>query len=918
MKKYIPWIMILSLCGCSRAGEPGQNTSNAPEKTDGISTEIAPNGENVPEIAPNGENLPVMVPNDGWFHIVRGELEVQKCFDIHGCTDNNQRVLAGVEKKKDETGREIFFCGDNNMTGIVYAAGYRCSPGAGHAVCVQDKCDCGNVQIGYGEFCDGTVENDRFTDNSSKYSLVKTDNAKAENSSDNENNTSDNRENFRICGEKDGEMVDDGMYSDFSCETFEWEGTGGYEQGTFVCMNPKGCRTMDGRKYSPLGFVGNIMNSCAYYVSGNVDTTVETLCRHGDCVIPENVDLGLKLITIAQYDDFKLPGFSVVEKNVDYEFVYDLDDDDSEQRDFYYIPNGAEEYEDEKTFVEGYTVDTRTCEGGVRYCHGRKNKPRPVPANSAGYQCKSVHFMPEFGFDVIDAIKTWVCQDEQCVCGNTKCPKNAACIDEKCYCGDSLVDSDSDYSCEKFIIRSNDKSNDKPFRIPRYCKGSNCACGNTTCSLNMECVDNKCLCADITVPSNDAWICDNAQVGNLRCNNENGCMINGQKYLFNTQYHSDGRMTCRSTDDVRPGNAFECKYNKSETNYSWVCTGNEPCSCYGKTINPGDKCYFLDVIGSCVKPSQLTENSCICDGKPQLRNFQCQSRSDGTTVNVCTRDEGCTCGTNTCQYGMYCIDGKCQVPVLNDDKAALDYWEQAIVKNAEDAVLCKDPNGCFCGADKCNDQTYCLDGKCQPAAFSYVRNGHAFAFDYSGPKDELYDHTHTMLTSPDWITCNENIKENIKNKKEQIVIDFEHSDHFDDYYCDIYKTDCETHDCEDVTYEPSGLECSKPDYCMCGNVRCPKDAACSCNLDENNRIRCGCDAPNAIREVTGQLLECGDSKVIAKQVDGYDCIADLGFVCTSEAACPCGNVSCQKGAVCLSSGNCTGITENLKSTKAEQ
>ena len=52
---------------------------------------------------------------------------------------------------------------------------------------------------------------------------------------------------------------------------------------------------------------------------------------------------------------------------------------------------------------------------------------------------------------------------------------------------------------------------------------------------------------------------------------------------------------------------------------------------------------------------------------------------------------------------------------------------------------------------------------------------------------------------------------------------------------------------------------------------------------------------------------CGYSEVTPKKLADYKCVQSLGYVCLNPAGCACGNVQCQKGALCLREGVCSAV-----------
>ncbi len=890
MKKIIAIsCLILMMSGCN-----GRTEKDEPQKTVLLPTK--------PEIAVV-DNVqkpahPAVEVQQGWYRVWRDGREVERCFDFSGCVDGTRRVLPGVIKRSDG-----LFCGTS--ANVDYVEGYRCDPKRGHAVCSDETCKCGDTEVLRDEICDGTVNGGAFAADSERF--IPIDDAKS---------TDDGvdallkslADGVRTCGEA-RVVKDDGTYREFSClniQTVRYDGDGDY--GYWYCTNPKGCRTPDGRIYNALSRINPLAiddpyEFCMYHLVGKEDTTVETLCESGDCVFPEEIDPNQRLATIQAFTKWLPDGF--VAKCAKSDAVNPCKMNRKP------LQNGYD--------VEGFVIDTLSCEGGARYCHGRNNKPMKAPGNPDGYVCRQQYQLPAtpvFFDKSQNALRAWTCNRDFCECGGKRCPQNAVCMDEKCFCGDKHVEPSFDYACDSLVL-----DDAKTVEVIQRCMGENCPCGIEACARNEVCVDGLCLCRDKVKPSDSAWRCEES--GNSynkavwRCNDPKGCVCGDRKCPKNAQC-VDGVCTCRNGIDVQPGEAYAC-----ESEF-WVCK-DKSCPCYGGTASKGDRC----PAPYCRQNQTISVDGCMCGEKPALPvyDYECMKSEQFGFVNVAKEDK-VLCGTAKCDEGMYCMNAKCVAPDISDGLAAHRYWTSRVIAGSENARICDKPDGCFCGSEKCVQNYYCIDGHCAAAEYSFEREGHRFSFSLE--RDEEYDDNEEYIVEraifDRWRACGamQELEYSVQEARrfdEVYPIDYAHSDRIDDYMCVLTSASTEGDDedegsddgndgeyGEDIEdewqsgmileqYSAKGLVCPK-DVCMCGDAQCPASSQCQCRYElETHQIRCSCVA-----------VGCGDSEM--SESTGYECISGLGLVCREEM-CKCGEVPCARGSVCLSDGVCTPMVIRL-------
>lgn len=890
--------MFLSIIsGCNKNIEQNKQTSDTAQNN----TQPTPKQSGQKAIIPN-----INSESGGWIKIRRGDRELFRCFEQTGCMAGDRKVLIGVTQSENE-----LRCGNQTTSGIDFVQGYRCSEFLGKAVCMAGKCECGSDgMIDRDHYCVGPVIDGKFTAQGHVwYPKLEEDEEDEVETEDTETADQASAPNMRSCG-TDEVIVDDGTYAEFECLEPQSTGSNATRAGYWYCTKPQGCRTPDGRIHFPMSIIqsdfGHLTVSddypfCMYYLEGETDTSTETQCKTGDCVIAPNADANRILVTIKSFGN-PPNGFTRLRPECPFD-AEDFHDEDAEngEEDECDDPEDAQEY---GVDVEGYIIDTKSCEGGTKYCHGTKNVPIKAPEQPAGYECRSTRFVPGYAPDLSPVttpdLKSWQCKTPGgCLCGAITCPEHAFCTNEQCYCGNEHIQETSSWNCEGTTVVES-----KALKVQRICRGESCQCAETACQMNEECVAGKCVCSDREKPNAQSWHCEQKTYfphfeGEWRCGEADGCQCGESRCPLNGICR-DGICTCDlSYEDVMPDEHYACSpqplaFSKA-VNYVWKCAGPNPCPCYGKgTVKPGEICQKPICAGA-----ELTADGCMCGKERTQAGYKCMMSNQLGKVNVCV-NEDCACGTKSCQYGEYCIAGQCHVPEIDTGIASHRYWEVKLMESKEQTERCEEESGCLCGAAKCPYHYYCAENQCVSGTHYITLRDHTYGFNIPDEYGYLDYEIADNLLFGSWRGCTQS--------SGAPKIDYAHSDHIEDYVCEFETDDCDDDSDEPCVLEdmlrPAGLTCNRSDYCMCGSTRCEADDRCDCTID-TGVMKCSCSNPDAIRELPGKMLGCGDSIIPESQSRSYQCVGDLGFMCDETDGCACGSSRCEETAFCLSANQCT-------------
>ena len=133
-------------------------------------------------------------------------------------------------------------------------------------------------------------------------------------------------------------------------------------------------------------------------------------------------------------------------------------------------------------------------------------------------------------------------------------------------------------------------------------------------------------------------------------------------------------------------------------------------------------------------------------------------------------------------------------------------------------------------------------------------------------------------------------------------------------------------------FKADQVRCALDSGCSCGKSKCPRGAECihgKCVYDEvYNDAICGGQPPlkseilNATSVDKSGRCVCRGMPLSPSLVDALDTklkrnrshvLSDLylctefGWVCRSDLGCPCGQETCQLGAVCGTNGYCSAV-----------
>lgn len=924
--------ILLSLAACKR------DNQDTPPKPQDVNETVSSVLSQKP-IDPTAPQSPQeTVSHNGWVEIkpLQGET-ITRCLDIHGCEFKDKKYLAGSVIRNDQV-----FCGDKPA--FEYVEQYYCEPTFGAMRCMDDKCDCGTTQ-GYdqpirgnlcidgakyaisnafehelypplnavGEIDDNDTDDDDFNDDDDD-----TDDDDFDDDDDDFNNDNDDEACERLEVENSCEKKFDPFKkiygSSFACvdvlEQLEEDcGMVGTQNAFIYCDDKKGCKTSDGRIYrykmhDPIRNVSdNILfdtdedSLCSYHLEGDKDTTLETLCKTGDCVWPENYDYDL---TISK----QIILLNEKKASSDLPNEYKLLDEDVNS---YTLPLDVDAYN-----VNIALPDTQNCTGGKRYCHGTKNAPILVPdsSDSSGYECRNTSKDSH-------EIKEWVCTFQGCSCGDTICPKYSVCTNGVCTCDGIILTENENYDCTK----------DQRYNTAAVCKADHCTCGNSTCIKGAMCHEGSCYCGTLsdinnklTVDPNVDWICSSDQIV---CNSEDGCPVSKQLTCpWNTIYHKD-KNKCLCGSYEQPSKDFKCTFDKNTNTYDWICNNEMGCgSFYSFNYKEGD----VFSIPDCWSEDALTDKGCMCGKELFPKNALCLESTKYGRVNVCNNTK-CQYGQSTCVRGQYMINGECITPDSMDGKAAEEYWVEKAFQRAKSAVYCdEEMSSCRCGKTECDWGEWCIENECTYGTvvidrfgkrFNYHFEPDEFNLDLSTDEDEAKRVIRRMLYG-DWAGCYSGLSNDpalIRRHVKAWNLTSGEGDDISTYYCSF------SHDCvfDEVKYGdryldavgnviPYGLYClegeTDPENCRCGNNICASgNNNCICTTIDG-KLKCGCETIDSYDASWPGERVCAQTIVETGQVEHYKCIAGLGFVCTEET-CPCGDIQCAKNAVCVKPGICT-------------
>lgn len=541
---------------------------------------------------------------------------------------------------------------------------------------------------------------------------------------------------------------------------------------------------------------------------------------------------------------------------------------------------------------------------GVPLCEQTRLLPGTTCKDGVMY-CGNVAYPGVGGDDWTSEIQAWRCINEQWLCVDGKCTcdgkkeiagKFGTCRQGKAYCGEKNMgallddkDQDKGYICqkEKWICADpkgcgtctqyqalNDKGkcegkSTKPNIQFVKCEKGNCPCGDGACPKDGACLKAPglppvCACGKYheaqTCYDRDVYPVLSNGYGEFTCqeNHVSGSSGGGDYYW---DVYCENK-NCNTTGDAQ----YYPPEEDEEDAYFWDEDKLTVPNRYGEAVSGNDKelalelaLYskaFLDLeFGHCGRSTALEfRKTCAgkaCDYAENLRD-SCEVRKACDTMPVPRANRQ----NFTCDMGMD-PDGPIQC------YSWLDYdWTPV-------GLRCQADTGCVCHQDTCAKGQLCVDGVCHYDTV-YAQNHCQNVYPHLAP-----DETRCALFDNGG---NARIGDGVPGLGQVHLI------------------------------PPSD-----PDYAKYGEIVDEVDEEYSYwagAYDIYEKVlfwdHYSTRVENEWVTLNGTCL-CGYSEVTPKKLADYKCVQSLGYVCLNPAGCACGNVQCQKGALCLREGVCSAV-----------
>ena len=507
-----------------------------------------------------------------------------------------------------------------------------------------------------------------------------------------------------------------------------------------------------------------------------------------------------------------------------------------------------------------------------------------------------------------------ICGDiNGCKCGDSLCPQNSACQNGQCLCGDKPF---NEHHHGGYVCYDNCEDN----RV--ICENQNgCDCDENVCPKGGICSHGQCLCGD--VPIGKDYKGEFECVGNKAfCSDSNDCICSGS-WCPKNAVCSEDKCLCGDTivdkaySNLSNRSDFICDpqvmyENDDEFSLYYVlsCKQDKGCVCGdgytpkgGTCVNGRGYCY-----GSEIPASDLSGMN---------SGYACEN---GVPQPVCKNEKGCKCGDRRCPQNTACHDGKCAYQDISDLYAVTGneirgykyynyFTERGFSGHLNDCgggqlfeeytgefgLNCKSDKGCRCGESKCLKGETCTDSGCLCGD-----KPHDSVLD-----EELGDYPSEYICLSDEVICDANdgcscgdtyCPKGSKCTAEGCTCSNENLPKFNketvkDYLCGEAYVAARFPKIKDLIEDDDaasfGLRCNASS-CVCGDVKCPKNAVCSSS---------GC--------------KCGDEIIhndTSEDISRFICENDH-LVCDDSLGCQCGEKHCLKTMYCQN-GECLSFDED--------
>ncbi len=529
---------------------------------------------------------------------------------------------------------------------------------------------------------------------------------------------------------------------------------------------------------------------------------------------------------------------------------------------------------------EGYNVDIS------KECHRNSGCSRPDPFYLDGFP-HHIHgiervassedtkvyslLVHELARGMVDTMSSrWICDEQNCACGENTCRLGDLCQDGQCSPFDGFKSADNlgtalycqgmhypyeapadRYQCDYY----------RNYRYYWYCRhDEGCVCGEHQCPKGTYCASGQCMCGDEPLRegyrcSSNYQICDSpscmcgdqplnsdyaCSMGRQICLSENGCVC-GEKTCPEKTYCESGQCMC-GNELLKPG--YECIHHRL------VCKNADGCDGCGEQ--------------RCLQNTSCTSGQCMCGEEPLREGYRCDKG-----IVVCD-SAACSCGNEPLKDGYLCI---------------------------RDKQICKNSDGCACGEKTCPLDTYCKSNQCMCnnkiinnindsvcVNDQIVRRG----------KFEKQSSYYLKRYDDNYLVYRIEENEEIQDANENHFSGYEYKDCFAHQnapgdpileslmYCDLIETTLNNEVMSAADVFVNGWNLIDPAHPI--------------ELDYGESSK---------DEKTGKAIcSCGKHIIPCDIREQYWCDTAIAWRCNLEEGCSCGESKCRQSQICIGPGRC--------------
>ncbi len=534
--------------------------------------------------------------------------------------------------------------------------------------------------------------------------------------------------------------------------------------------------------------------------------------------------------------------------------------------------------------------------------------------------------------------KYWICQADECPCGDAVAYKGDYCIDQTiidiCENGSESyrnLDPCEGYVNQLCLQRQAYKDGFGEFDAYAWtsgCSGCGAVYGNL-CTKTEGCYSERRHYSYLAWANESNFHYDRLEDAEGDRNSDGFCVLDHAE--------TDRNHATVPVVDAESGAPLEWDYDNLQSNSYILEVESEKLKARGVEVEDIKEILIYDaskcVGGTIWCQSRMSLTRKPVDGRGYLcTDFNAKERS---RTWVCTTEEECQCGGQSCIMGYACIDEQCVAPIqasnCRRDGTAVDgkclcNGKEAPSKDYQCASghwVCS-VSQCACGEKTCPQRTVCDNGRC-------------LCGDQEVPQ-EIYG-TDFICSEGKW-RCDS------RNGCHIGKLECPRWSYYEDGRCLCGNAgESPAPDTDDYACEEGQWICQK-ESCACGSRQCPRGTAYINNeqnsgdsgevanaqnsgdagdvANEQNSGDSGEvaneqnseDSPDVANEqnsgdsseVANEQIVCGEDRIVSPSVlDGYECTTPFIFgyvpyetwICRNEEGCICGGKSCPEGSACI-------------------